>query len=310
MNSEPSRRKFLAQLGLTTVAASLPGWAEAFTGGESAASAMQLGCAAIAWGGKDAQAIREVGSLGFKGIQLRSNIYAEYGTKPEALKALLDEANIQMPVFSSGNANINLGTDEAKAQLEKHVGHARLVKGVGGKFLQLTNSSRPKEGKPTPEDLKKYGTLLTEIGKRTADEGITAVYHNHMEQLGETPEEVDQILAAVDTRYVKLLLDVAHYTQGGGNPAKAIGQYASILQVMHLKDVRAMTDATSNRRYQFVELGQGRVDLPAVFTALDKIKYSGWAIVELDSVPDPSRTPLEASTISRDYLRGKLKMKI
>src|SRR2546429_7389578 len=42
-------------------------------------------------------------------------------------------------------------------------------------------------------------------------------------------------------------------------------------------------------RSRFVELGQGKVDLPAVFDALHKVNFRGWAIVELDVVPDKDR---------------------
>ena len=54
--------------------------------------------------------------------------------------------------------------------------------------------------------------------------------------------------------------------------------------------------------FKFVELGRGKVDLPAVFSALDKIKYRGWAVVELDRVPDKARTPKESALISKRYL--------
>src|SRR3982751_73509 len=121
-----SRREFITGLGMSAVAVLPSGaFANALVRHLAANPAIQLGCASITWGGKDAQAIQEVGSLGYKGIQLRANVYPEYGSKPEALKDLLNQAKIQMPVFSSGNANINLSAEEAKAHLEKHVNHAR-----------------------------------------------------------------------------------------------------------------------------------------------------------------------------------------
>jgi inosose dehydratase len=52
------------------------------------------------------------------------------------------------------------------------------------------------------------------------------------------------------------------------------------------------------------------VDFPAVFAALDKVGFHGWAVVELDRVPDPSRTPKESAIISRDYLTQKLGFKV
>jgi inosose dehydratase len=48
------------------------------------------------------------------------------------------------------------------------------------------------------------------------------------------------------------------------------------------------------------------VDFPSVFAALEKVKFHGWAIVELDRVPDKTRTPKESAVISKDYLEQKL----
>ena len=51
-----------------------------------------------------------------------------------------------------------------------------------------------------------------------------------------------------------------------------------------------------------MELGRGHVDLPGVFAALNDVKFGGWAIVELDRVPDPGRTPKEAAEVNKRYL--------
>jgi inosose dehydratase len=56
-----------------------------------------------------------------------------------------------------------------------------------------------------------------------------------------------------------------------------------------------------------VELGQGRVDVPAVFKALQKVKFAGWAIVELDGVPDPEKTPAQCAEINKNYITKTLK---
>jgi inosose dehydratase len=205
-------------------------------------------------------------------------------------------------MFSSGNANINTGNDEEVIQT--HVNNAKFVKALGGRNIQLTNSSRPKEGAPTPEDLKKYGQLMNEIGRRTRDLGVTANYHNHMHQLGETPEEVAIILENCDPQNIKLELDIAHYHQGGGDPAAAIKQYQSRLNALHLKDVRPKTGDPNPKAYTFVELGQGKVNLPGVFKALADIKFKGWGIVELDSVPDKEKTPVQCAQITLSYLKS------
>jgi inosose dehydratase len=302
-----SRRKFLIRSGAFAVAA--PVFAQVLAQNK-AKKLYSIGCSAITWGGNDAQAIQDIASLGLRGIQLRANSYKDYKDKPDELKALLGRHKLQLGMFSSGN--VNLDVPDGQAQLETHLNHAKFVKALGGKAIQLTNSSRPKDRMPTPEELKKYAQLMNEVGKRTADVGVQAAYHNHMHQLGETPEEVDAIVQALDTRYVKLLLDVAHYWQGGGDPAKAVRQYKDMLYAMHLKDVaRPHPEKTDDpKSYQFVELGQGKLDLPAVFAAMDEVKFKGWGIIELDSVPDKSRTALQCNRTSVDYLAQKIGLKV
>src|SRR5438093_56571 len=113
------------------------------------------------------------------------------------------------------------------------------------------------------------------------------------------------VLAAANPRYVRLELDVAHYTQGGGDPVKAIDRYHDRLLFLHLKDVETVPPAPGTdpaRSYRFVELGRGRVDLPGVFAALKRVGFKGWAVVELDAVPDKARTPKESGQISKSYL--------
>lgn len=300
MPSNLTRRRFLAQTALAAVA--LPLTAQRVT--SSYKPQIRWGYSAITWGGNDVQAIKDISSAGFTGIQLRANSFPVYGQKPEALKQLLNEAKLQLAMFSSGDANINTGDDEAV--IAKHVAHAKFVKALGGKFIQITNSARPKNGEPSHEDLIRYGALLTAIGKRTQQEGITVAYHNHMHQLGQTPGEVELIINNTDPRYVSFLLDVAHYQQGGGDPAAAIHTYKNRLKALHIKDVRNKANDDKSQGYQFVELGRGRVNLPAVYKAITAANFSGYAIVELDAVPEKDKTPLQCAGISTAYLKDTL----
>jgi inosose dehydratase len=300
-----SRRDFVFGVAALAAAAALP----KFNFALPAASGIRLGYAAITWEGNDAQAIKDVAALGFPGIQLRSNILKEYGERPEALRELLAQNKLEMVALSSGGVGIAPGT--AADEIAKHVKNAKFVSAVGGHYLQVTDSARPKDRKPEAADFKQLGQLLTEIGKRSADLGIPLGYHNHMASLGEAPDEVDWIMDAADPRYVKLELDIAHYAQGGGDPVKAIQKYRKRLLFLHIKDVETL--ATSDERgrgYRFVELGRGRVDLVGVFAALKKTKFRGWAVVELDSVPDKARTPKESAQISKQYLQEKLGLNV
>jgi len=262
-----------------------------------------FGYASITWNGNDRQAIEDIAALGFPGIQLRSNVLKEFASATE-LRDLLEKHHLKMVALSSGGVRIDPAVEAE--EIAKHTANAKFVHDVGGLYLQVTDD-RPKDRAITPADYPRLGKLITEIGKRTADLGISLGYHNHMGSLGERPEEVDQILQATDPRFAKLELDVAQYFQGGGDPAKAIEKYQDRLLFLHIKDVEPVPDSERGKRpFRFVELGRGRVDLPAVLAALHKVNFRGWAIVELDVVPDKSRTPKESGAISKKYLEEKL----
>jgi inosose dehydratase len=314
-----SRREFLSGLGVITAATALPAipgysaWAPPLyppmdlsyfdTPIPPAPTEIRIGYAAITWGGNDRQAIEDIAALGFRGIQLRSNAIKEFGG-PAELRELLEKHQLKMVALSSGGVRIDPSVEAE--EIAKHAANAKFVRDVGGLYLQVTDE-RPKDRAIAAADYARLGRLITEIGKRTADLGVSLGYHNHMGSLGERPEEVDRILEAADPRYAKLELDVAHYFQGGGDPAKAIEKYGDRLLFVHIKDVEALPDsANAKRPYRFVELGRGRVDLPAVFDALHKVNFRGWAIVELDVVPDKERTPKESAAISKKYLEEKL----
>jgi inosose dehydratase len=267
------------------------------TDGTAADPSMHFGYAAITWGADIVKAMDDIAAVGFKAIQLRGEAFAQYGDKPKELRALLDQRKLTFAVLSSGNLSIDAAREQEMLSL--HTGHAKFVRDAGGKYLQIIDE-RPKGRSVGADDYRRLGRLLTELGKRTADLGVPMVYHHHMNSTGEKPAEVRAVLDAADPRHVRLLFDVAHYQQGGGDPVAAIREYREWIDVVHLKDVRNAASAASG--FEFVELGRGRVDLPGVFAALRAINYDKWAIVELDRVPDPGRTPKEAAEINKRYL--------
>jgi inosose dehydratase len=257
---------------------------------------MRFGYAAITWGSAITQAIDDIAAVGFRGIQLRGEAFAQYGDRPKELRDLLAQHQLAFAVLSSGNLSIDPARE--KEELATHTRHAQFVRDAGGQYLQVIDE-RPKGRAVVPDDYRRLGRLLTELGKRTGDLGVPLVYHHHMNSTGEKPHEVAAVLDAADKRHVRLLFDVAHYQQGGGDPVAALRTYRDWLEVVHLKDVIA---GGSGGGYQFVELGRGVVDLPGVFAALGDVNFGGWAIVELDKVPDPGRTPKEAAEVNKRYL--------
>ncbi|MGQ0640389.1 MAG: sugar phosphate isomerase/epimerase family protein [Gemmatimonadaceae bacterium] len=308
MATSLSRRELIRRFGAAAVGAPLLSeLAQCNLVGASRAGTIRFGYAAITWGGNDEQAIEDIAALGFRGIQLRSNAFAKYADRPAALRELLERRGLTMVALSSGNLSIDPAVE--RDQLAMHTQRAAFVQKMGGSYLQIIDE-KPRGRSLVDADYKRLGLLLTELGKRTTDLGIPLGYHHHMGSIGEQPDAIRTILAATDPRYVRFQLDTAHYQQGGGDPAQAAKEYADRLLFLHIKDVESPVPGSQPDSYRFVELGRGKVNFKKVFDALRDVDFSGWAIVELDSVPHPSKSPKESAMISKKYLQEELGLMI
>jgi Sugar phosphate isomerases/epimerases len=315
----PSRRDFFAGLASAGVLASLPNSAYANLAGPlyppinlsvfqepvmKGDAVVRAGCSAITWSDNARQAIQDIASAGFAGIQLRAPTIDQI-PDPHALRDLLAEHKLQFVALSSGQASLDPSV--RRTQLEMHITHAHYVHEAGGLYLQILAASAKPIQKFTAAEYKLQGELFTEIGKSVADFGIKLGFHNHMNTVGQPPEAVDAILNESDPHYLHLELDVAHYLQAGGDPAVAIRKYGNRILFMHFKDVRGPAGVEG---YEWVELGKGRVDFPAIFASLQSTNFRGWGIVELDRVPTgETLTAKDANESSLRYLRKNFGVK-
>ena len=177
-----------------------------------------------------------------------------------------------------------------------HIEHAKFVRDAGGRTLQIIDE-RPKRAL-VAADYARLGRLMTELASARRSSASPTVYHHHMNSIGEKPQEVDAVLETVDPQAVGMLFDIAHYQQGGGDPVAAIRSYRDRIEVVHLKDVRPIDKAPG---FEWVELGRGRVDVKGCVAALKEIGFKGWAIIELDKVPDADGSPKASALANKQY---------
>jgi inosose dehydratase len=301
---EFSRRKFLYAAGSAAAISAVPRAVRSLPGDAHGPRKISIGYAAITWADDLQGAMADISSVGYRGIQFRANAVTLI-PDPLVAKSDLAQHHLEFTALSSGD--LDLDPAKEKDNLALHADHAKYLASAGGLYLQVLGTFRP-NGQYTEEEYTRTGKMLTEAGKRAADYGVQVALHNHMGSIAQSPEQLAKILDAADPRYVKLLLDVAHYKQGGGDPAVAVKHYADRLLFLHLKDVKP---ADTKSGYEFCELGEGTVNLPAVVKALHGIHYHGWLIVEFDREPKGStRTPKESAELSKKYIESTLGLQV
>lgn len=299
-----SRRQFLYGASSVAAISTVPKAVRSLSGQAHGSRKVRIGYAAITWADDLQGAMADISSVGYAGIQLRANA-VKLIPDPGVTKSDLAQRHLVFTALSSGD--LTLDSAQEKDNIALHASNAKYLSDGGGLYLQVLGTFRT-NGQYTEEEYTRTGKMLTEVGKRAADYGVKIALHNHMGSIAQSPEQLAKILDAADPHYVKLLLDVAHYKQGGGDPAVAIKHYADRLLFLHFKDVKP---ADNKSGYEFVELGQGTVDLPAVAAALRDIHFEGWAIVEFDREPPGStRTPKESAELSKQYIEHTLGLQV
>jgi inosose dehydratase len=141
------------------------------------------------------------------------------------------------------------------------------------------------------------------------ERGFEPTFHHHGASYVETPEEIEQLLERTD---VGLCLDTGHLVLGGGDPVRAVEDWAARINHVHIKDVRrAVIDRVIAaegimmdlwREGAFCPLGEGDLDVDAVLVSLERHRYAGWLVVEQDMLPRPDEPPDGAA---RDQLRNR-----
>ena len=159
-------------------------------------------------------------------------------------------------------------------------------------------------------------TNLDRLAELAARRGVRAVLHPHVGTMIETGEEVRQVL---DGSWISLCLDTGHLLIGGTDPAELARQAPERIAHVHFKDVDArlamrvqggrFTYTQGVREGMYRPLGSGDVDVPAIVGSLRARGYSGWYVLEQDTIltEEPRGDgPVADVWASAEYLRSVL----
>lgn len=158
---------------------------------------------------------------------------------------------------------------------------------------------------------------LDRIDRRAAEHGIVATLHPHVGTMVEREHEVQRVL---DGSSIALCLDTGHLLIGGTDPLQLAELAADRIAHVHLKDVDAgaaarvragdvsYTHAVGQGMYR--PLGAGDVDIAGIVRHLHGGGYTGWWVLEQDTVlaAEPAGDgPVTEVVESLDHLRGVLR---
>ena len=139
------------------------------------------------------------------------------------------------------------------------------------------------------------GRHANEAGETLRKAGLQLCYHNHAHEFTrfEGKYAYDILMENAAAEHLAAEIDVFWVRFGGLDPVAHIRKYSGRCPLLHIKDM------TAEPPYTFTEVGQGTIDMPAVFRAGQEAGTQ-WYIVEQDEC---ARDPLESIRISAEYMR-------
>ena len=147
--------------------------------------------------------------------------------------------------------------------------------------------------------------------------GIAVSLHHHYGTVVESDEQVKRFLEGSG---MGLCLDTGHLVIGGSDPVEIAALAGDRVNHAHLKDVdpevagrlavRELTFKEAAQQNAFKPLGDGDVDVGAVLGKLQSAGYTGWYVLEQDSVveaePPEGEGPVTKVRKSLGYLKERL----
>lgn len=165
----------------------------------------------------------------------------------------------------------------------------------------------------TEEQWGPYAANVTLAAERVRARGLEPTFHHHACTFVETPAEIDELLRRTD---IGLTFDTGHLLLGGGNPLTGWLRWKDRINHLHLKDARvSVLDSVVKGHGDmravwagkaFVPFGEGDLDFTAFMDEVTSSDFSGWLIVEQDTIPrvddDPDQIRIDHHT-NREALR-------
>jgi sugar phosphate isomerase/epimerase len=137
--------------------------------------------------------------------------------------------------------------------------------------------------------------LLNRMGATALKYGVKVALHPEAFSMMRNSRDVDLFMLLTDPTYVFLCPDPAQFVVAGSDPLRLVDRYRERVIVAHWKDAvgpapaEVSIDETIYQRQTqwFAPVGSGVVDWPGWMRLMRDMNFQGWAILELDTSPDP-----------------------
>lgn len=251
-------------------------------------------------------AIRHVAELGFEGIELA--VIPNYTTELSTLDAaerkriarLLREYRLALPAIAA-HSNLLETEPEAYARNVARLKGAVDLAVEWAQGDQLAVIETVPGGKPEnwERDKARLAERTAELAEYAAGRGVTLAMEPHIGAIIETPDRVLELLAMVNSPYLKVNFDISHFDIIGLPIEETVAAMAPVSAHTHVKDQRGRYPD-----FEFLIPGEGDFDYVTYLKAMQAHGYTGFITAEVSVMVQrrPDYDPLAAAALSYQTL--------
>ena len=241
------------------------------------------------------EALRHMSELGYHSFETWGSVL-EHHDKAGTLAPMIQKYGIPLrSAFMGVNVHDPAALKDSIAQV---VRWGQVLKKHGGTFAVINAGGVKREAFDFKAALPHIVNGLNEHGKALADIGLASGLHQHTGSAVDGPDEVYAVMEKIDSRVFKFAPDTGQLQKAGGDAAKIVRDFRSIVAHMHLKDYKGWEHFQG-----YSPLGEGKVDLKSILETMEQTNPNANIMHELDGSANQPYTPRETAERSKAYLR-------
>lgn len=244
----------------------------------------------VVWRGFESS-LPKAAAMGYHGVELALKT-AEEIDLPH-LRQMLDRDGLEVSCISTGQVFACLGLYFTTTDTHKRGEVLRVFRGLidlAAELRTMVNIGRARgfiaPGESPADAAARFVEVARELAEYAAPKNVTLILEpvNRYEiNFIHSVEQGAELMRKVNRPNMALMPDLFHMNIEDATLGGELEKYADRVAYLHLAD--------SNR----LAPGWGHTDFDAVFASLARIKYSGWASVEILPKPDPDSAARQAA---------------
>jgi len=245
-----------------------------------------------------------IAKIGFRGVEImcdQPHLYPpEYDAgKLDEVKAALERNGLKptnlnsFTLFAVGDTYLPSWIEPDPARRGIRVAHTlaclEIAKLIGCANISVPPGGPMEKGMTRKEALSLFHQGLDEVIPKAEALGVRLLIEPEPDLLMERTAEIKPFVKETQADIVGINFDIGHFFCAGEDPAAALEELFQWVGHMHIEDI------APSREHRHLIAGEGAIDFPAVFKAMQALGYGHDISLELYPYVD---TPVEAGSES------------